>query len=45
MRVLFTAFEPFDGAKTNITQSILSLLPDSVADWAIEYDGQHKSGQ
>ena len=36
MRVLFTAFEPFDGAETNITQSILSLLPDSVADWAIE---------
>lgn len=36
MRVLVTAFEPFGGAETNITQSIHSLLPDSVADWAIE---------
>ena len=36
MRVLVTAFEPFGGAKTNITQSVLSLLPDSHADWAIE---------
>ena len=36
MRVLVTAFEPFGGAESNITQSILSLLPDSVADWAIE---------
>ena len=36
MRVLVTACEPFGGAKTNITQSVLSLLPDSVADWAIE---------
>lgn len=36
MRVLVTAFEPFGGAETNITQSILSLLPDSIADWAIE---------
>ena len=36
MRVLVTAFEPFDGAETNITQSVLSLLPDSLADWAIE---------
>jgi pyroglutamyl-peptidase len=36
MRVLVTAFEPFGGAETNITQSILSLLPDYVADWAIE---------
>ena len=36
MRILLTAFEPFGGAETNITQSILSLLPDSVADWAIE---------
>jgi pyroglutamyl-peptidase len=34
--ILLTAFEPFGGAETNITQSILSLLPDSVADWAIE---------
>ena len=36
MRVLVTAFEPFGGAESNITQSILSLLPDSLADWAIE---------
>ena len=36
MIVLITAFEPFGGAETNITQSILSLLPDSVADWAVE---------
>ena len=36
MRVLVTAFEPFGGAETNITQSVLSLLPDSLADWAIE---------
>ena len=36
MIVLITAFEPFGGAETNITQSILSLLPDSFADWAIE---------
>ena len=36
MALLLTAFEPFGGAETNITQSILSLLPDSVADWAIE---------
>jgi pyroglutamyl-peptidase len=36
MRILITAFEPFGGAETNITQSILSLLPDSFADWAIE---------
>ena len=36
MRVLVTAFEPFGGAETNITQSVLSLLPDSFADWAIE---------
>ena len=36
MRVLVTAFEPFGSAETNITQSILSLLPDSIADWAIE---------
>ena len=36
MRVLVTAFEPFGGAEINITQSVLSLLPDSVADWAIE---------
>lgn len=35
MRVLVTAFEPFGGAETNITQSILSLLPDSFADWAV----------
>ena len=36
MRILITAFEPFGGAETNITQSTLSLLPDSFADWAIE---------
>ena len=36
MRILVTAFEPFGGAETNITQSILSLLPNSIADWAIE---------
>ena len=36
MKLLLTAFEPFGGAETNITQSVLSLLPDSVADWAIE---------
>ena len=36
MRILITAFEPFGGAESNITQSILSLLPDSLADWAIE---------
>lgn len=36
MRVLVTAFEPFGGAETNITQSVLFLLPDSFADWAIE---------
>ena len=36
MRVLVTAFEPFGGAESNITQSVLSLLPDSIADWAIE---------
>ena len=36
MRVLVTAFKPFGGAETNITQSVLSLLPDSHADWAIE---------
>ena len=36
MRILITAFEPFGGAETNITQSVLSLLPDSFADWAIE---------
>lgn len=36
MRILLTAFEPFGGAKTNITQSVLSLLPNSIADWAIE---------
>ena len=36
MRVLVTAFEPFGGAETNITQSVLSLLPDSLADWAIK---------
>ena len=34
--ILLTAFEPFGGAETNITQSILSLLPDSFADWAVE---------
>ena len=36
MRILITAFEPFGGAETNISKSILSLLPDSIADWAIE---------
>ena len=36
MRILITAFEPFGGTESNITQSVLSLLPDSVADWAIE---------
>ena len=36
MRVLVTAFEPFGGAETNITQSVLSLLPDSIAGWVIE---------
>ena len=36
MRILLTAFEPFGGAESNITQSVLSLLPDSIADWAIE---------
>ena len=36
MRILLTAFEPFGGADSNITQSVLSLLPDSIADWAIE---------
>ena len=36
MRILLTAFEPFGGAETNITQSVLSLLPNSIADWAIE---------
>ena len=36
MRILITAFEPFGGAETNITQSVFSLLPDSFADWAIE---------
>ena len=36
MLILITAFEPFGGAESNITQSILSLLPDSIADWAIE---------
>ena len=36
MRILLTAFEPFGGAETNITQSILSLLPDSVTDWAVK---------
>ena len=36
MRILVTAFEPFGGAETNITQSVLSLLPNSIADWAIE---------
>lgn len=34
--ILLTAFEPFGGAETNITQSILSLLPDFIADRAIE---------
>lgn len=36
MIVLITAFEPFGGAETNITQSVLSLLSDSIAGWAIE---------
>ena len=36
MHILLTAFEPFGGAETNITQSVLSLLPDFLADWAIE---------
>ena len=36
MRMLITAFEPFGGAESNITQSVLSLLPASLADWAIE---------
>ena len=36
MRILLTAFEPFGGAESNITQSVLSLLPDSFADWAVE---------
>ena len=36
MCILITAFEPFGGAETNITQSVLSLLPDSFADWAVE---------
>ena len=36
MRILITAFEPFGGAESNITQSVLSLLPASLADWAIE---------
>ena len=36
MHILLTAFEPFGGEETNITQSVLSLLPDSFADWAIE---------
>ena len=36
MRILLTAFESFGGAETNITQSVLSLLPASIADWAIE---------
>ena len=36
MLILITAFEPFGGAEANITQFVLSLLPDSVADWAIE---------
>lgn len=36
MCILITAFEPFGGAETNITQSVLSLLPNSIADWAIE---------
>ena len=36
MKLLLTAFEPFGGAETNITQSVLSLLPDSFADWTIE---------
>jgi len=36
VKVLITAFEPFGGAETNISQSVLSLLPNSLADWAIE---------
>ena len=36
MRVLVTAFEPFGGAETNITQTVLSLLSNSLADWAME---------
>ena len=36
MCILITAFEPFGGAETNITQSVLSLLPDSFADWGVE---------
>lgn len=36
MCILITAFEPFGGAETNITQSVLSLLPNSIADWTIE---------
>jgi len=36
MKLLLTAFEPFGGAETNITQSVLSLLPNSIADWAVE---------
>ena len=36
MRVLVTAFEPFGRAETNITQSVLYLLTDSISDWAIE---------
>ena len=36
MHILLTAFEPFGGEETNITQSVLSLLPDSIADWALE---------
>ena len=36
MCILITAFEPFGGAETNITQSVLSLLPNSIADWAVE---------
>lgn len=30
MRILLTAFEPFDGAIENITQTILSALPDAL---------------
>ena len=36
MCILITAFEPFGGAETNITQSVLSLVLDSLADCAIE---------
>lgn len=36
MTLLLTAFEPFGGAEINITQFVLSLLPASFADWAIE---------